>query len=131
MLGASPPLDPVELARRFREGYVNFFLLWKRSAPPPGVVIQTPEEAPISASDLPAPVRDLLTAKSKALAGEGAHFYKYMRIEDGVLVRVVEDERGLPDQEDLLTVSQTATLLTGSEAHVVTEVFVAYRHPRR
>ena len=50
---------------------------------------------------------------------------KYMRIVNGTPEVVVEDESGLPPDEDLLTLSQTVTLNSCDRLHVITDIFVA------
>ena len=47
-----------------------------------------------------------------------------MRLEDGRPVELVEDDRELPSEERLVSMSRTLTLITRGVARVVTEIFV-------
>lgn len=123
MLSPSMPPDPPDLLRRFRDSYVNLYLLWRRH-PPAGTVVRTPAEEPVGEGDLPATLRNLLAHHRREHALGEVAFSKYMRVENGRPVKVVEDERGLPPDADFLSLSCTATLLTAGSVRVVTEVFV-------
>jgi hypothetical protein len=122
------PLDPAALVRDFTDNYVNFYRLWRGGATaPPGVEIRTPAERPIEASALPEGLRTILADYRRSYPDETVEFVKYMRLEDGQLVELVEDDRGLPGEEALVSLSRTLTLITRGTARVVTEIFVGSR----
>jgi len=121
----APPLDPVALMRDFRENYVNFYRLWAGGATaPPDVEIHTPAERPIDPSALPEGLRTFLADYRRGHPGETVEFLKYMRLEDGRPVELIEDDRELPSEERLVSMSRTLTLITRGVARVVTEIFV-------
>jgi hypothetical protein len=124
------PLDAAALLRDFRDNYVNLYRLWGSGATaPPGVEIHTPTERPIESSALPEGLRTLLAVHRRSYPGETVEFLKYMRLENGQPVELVEDDQELPGEERLVTLSRTLTLLTHGTAQVVTEIFVGTRVP--
>jgi hypothetical protein len=118
--------DPREVVRAFRETYVNAHEL-RRLAPSafPGADIKTPKEKPIKENDLPPGIRALLSEFRRKRPGAKVTVYKYQRIENGVPVTIIEDERLLPDEDKLLSLSETVTLTTSTEVRVITEMVVA------
>lgn len=120
------PVDPRELVRRFRDSYVNLHNLWsKESQRPQGVQLRTPQDAPIRESDLPEGVRNLLTDYRRQKPGAKIDLRKYQRLENGNPTFVVEGEDGLPDEDALLSLSQTVTLTTSTDIRVITDIVVA------
>jgi hypothetical protein len=120
------PFDPLEFIRRFRRNYVNFHGLWRAAGKaPPGVELRTPSERPIVEDDLPAGLRALLAEHREHDPRGELAYLKYMRTVDGRPVLIVEDESGLPEEDELLTVSHTVTLVTSDRARVVTDLLVA------
>ena len=119
-------VDPRQLVRQFRETYVNAHEL-KKGAPAAykGAQVTTPKERPIREADLPPGVRALLGEYRKGHPRSKVTLLKYQRIENGEPVTVVEDESGLPDEDNLLSLSQTVTLTTSTEVRVITEIVVA------
>lgn len=119
-------VDPRQLVRQFRETYVNAHEL-KKGAPAAykGARIATPKERPIRETDLPQGVRALLDEYRKGHPRSRVTLLKYQRIENGEPVTIVEDESGLPDEDNLLSLSQTVTLTTSTEVRVITEIVVA------
>jgi hypothetical protein len=118
-------LDPRAFMREFRRTYVNFFTLWTRveRAVPAGVQLSTPAERPITDADLPDDLRALV-ATFRDQRRLRIAWVKFMRTVNGRPAQVVEDERPLPGEERLISVSRTLTLATGEELRVVTELFV-------
>lgn len=119
-------LDPVELVRQFRQTYVNLRHLW--SAPerrPVGARLRDPARDPIDPADFPPELKRLLEQYRAEHPGASFAFYKYARSVNGQPVDAVEDDTGLPDEDHLLAVSQTVTLLAKTSATVITDLYVA------
>jgi len=124
--GATP--DPGDFLRRFRRSYTNFRARWNTpDAVPDGVVLQTPDERPLSDADLPDALRGRLEAYRTAHPGQRLTYLKYARFVDGDPRTVVEDDAGLPSEQHLLTLSQTVTLNTSDTLQVVTDLYVLRR----
>ena len=124
--GATP--DPGDFLRRFRRSYTNFRARWNTpDAVPDGVVLQTPDERPLSDADLPDALRGRLEAYRTAHPGQRLTYLKYARFVDGDPRTVVEDDTGLPSEQHLLTLSQTVTLNTSDTLQVVTDLYVLRR----
>src|SRR5215213_3339967 len=120
------PIDPREVVRAFRANYVNAHQL-KKAAPSafPDTDIKTPKEKPIKENDLPPGIRALLAEYRRNRPGAKVTLYKYQRIENGTPVVIVEDERPLPEEDALLSLSETVTLTSSTEVRVITEMVVA------
>jgi len=119
-------VDPRDLVRQFRETYVNAHELKKRvPTAHKGARIATPKEQPIREAGLPQGVRALLGEYKNGNPRSKVTLLKYQRIENGEPVTIVEDESGLPDEDNLLSLSQTVTLTTSTEVRVITEIVVA------
>lgn len=118
--------DPRELVRQFRKTYINAHSL-RKSAPTAlsGTDLKTPKEKPITEANLPQELRSLLADYRKSHPGAKVTLLKYQRIENGKPISIVEDEAGLPDEEKLLSLSQTVTLASSKEVRVITEMVVA------
>ena len=119
-------IEPRELVRQFRKTYVNAHAL-RKSAPTalPGTDLKTPKEKPIKEADLPQELRSLLADYRKSHPGAKLTLLKYQRIENGKPVSIIEDEAGLPDEDNLLSLSQTVTFASSTEVRVITEMVVA------
>lgn len=123
-----PSPEPSDLVRRFRQNYINYHDLWTvTGSTPSGVTLSTPQEQPLTEAQLPKALRDQLTAYRRAHPGERVTLMKYMRTVNGEPQMVVEDERDLPPEDELLTMSQTVSLNTRDELRVVTDLYVARR----
>jgi hypothetical protein len=122
-----PALDPGDQLSRFRASYRNYYKLWTATSVPDGVVLETPAERPLDENDVPEGARRLLDAYREQQPKERFVLLKYMRIVDGEPELVVEDDSGLPPDEELLTLSQTVTLNTSDHVRVITDIFVARR----
>jgi hypothetical protein len=110
----------------FRRNYVNLHNLWtKGGQPPAGIRLSTPAETPITEGDLPVPLGRLLEDYRRTHPDRAVTFIKYLQTVDGAPTIVVEDERGLPGEDELLTMSQTVTINTSEVARVTTDLFVA------
>jgi hypothetical protein len=122
--------DTREFVRRFRSNYVNVYA--RRDSDPAlaNVTVHTPSEQPLQEADLPEGVRGLLAEYAKAHPQERVELVKYLRLENGHPVEVVEDESELPPDDELLSLSRTVTIAASEFARVVTEVYVARRSPR-
>lgn len=118
--------DPRSLIRAFRANYINFFQLWRATGSRPvGADVYTPDERPIVEEDLPPAVRAVVARYRETHSKQDLEFVKYMRTVNGEPVLIVEDERGLPPEGALLTTSQTVTLNTDDQLHIVTDLYVA------
>jgi hypothetical protein len=116
--------ESADLIRFFRQNYTN---LYRQRARAGAAVVRTPQEDPIRAEGLPAGLRARLQAYREAHPGETIELLKYMRVTGGRPEKVVEDERDLPGEDQLLVISQTVTLNTKEEVDVVTDILVARR----
>lgn len=119
-------VNPGELVRKFRESYVNVHEV-KRRVPSAfdKAQVSTPRETPIRENELPQGVRSLLQDYRQSNPGSRLTLLKYQRLENGQPVRVIEDESGLPEEDKLLSLSQTVTLITSAEVRVITDIVVA------
>ena len=119
-------IEPREMVRQFRKTYVSAHAL-RKNAPTAlsGTDIKTPKEKPIKEADLPQELRSLLADYRKSHPGAKVALLKYQRIENGKPVSIVEDEAGFPDEDNLLSLSQTVTLASSTEVRVITEMVVA------
>ncbi len=125
-------VDPRALVRQFRQTYVNIHALRKQvPTAHQRARVSTPRETPIREGDLPQGIRSLLQEYRQQHPGARLMLLKYQRIENGEPVRVIEDESGLPEEDNLLTLSQTVTLTTSTEVRVITEIVVASIEPTR
>jgi hypothetical protein len=125
MVFSPPPTDPRRFVSEFRANYVNLHNLWTRiERPPSGVELRTPSERPLSVTDLPDGVRSLLADYTRMRPNARVELTKYLRAVDGEPLEVIEDDRGLPEEDQLITLSRTTTLATITDLHVVTEIFV-------
>ena len=119
-------IEPRELIRQFRDTYVNAQTLRKRVPTAlPGTDIKTPKEKPIKEADLPQELRSLLAEYRSSHPKTKVTLLKYQRIANGKPVTIVEDEAGLPDEDNLLSLSQTVTLASSTEVRVITDMLVA------
>ncbi len=119
-------VDPRRLVRHFRDTYVNAHELKRRQpSAHPKARLTKPKETPINEGDLPQGVRSLLQEYRKEHPRSRLTFLKYQRLENGEPTRIIEDESGLPEEDDLLSLSQTVTLTTSSQVRVITEIVVA------
>jgi hypothetical protein len=123
-----PSPDPSDLVRRFRQSYTNYYTLWTvTDSTPKGVTLRTPQQQPLDETQLPEALRDRLAAYRRAHPEERMTLLKYMRTVNGDPQTVIEDERDLPAEDELLTMSQTVTLNTIDHLDVITDLFVARR----
>jgi hypothetical protein len=127
MLGdrTSTRISALQLVREFRERYVNFHQLWTAAGVPEGAELSRPGERPIIGTTEQDGLRRLLRDY------ESAHLTvtpeKYLRLRDGMAVMVIEDERPLPSEAELVTFSQTSTVVDAETVSVLTEVIVGRR----
>lgn len=119
-------IEPRELVRQFRKTYVNAHAR-RKSAPATlsGTDLKTPKEKPIKEADLPKELRSLLADHRSRNPKTKVTLLKYQRIENGKPVTIVEDEAGLPEEDQLLSLSQTVTFASSTEVSVITEMVVA------
>ncbi len=130
MYQTEPPFDPRDFIRRFRASYINLYKLWTTvEKPPPGTRLETPAKSPIHKEDLPAAVRQLLEEFQKKNPKRELEFFKHMRTVNGQPVLVIEDAADLPEEDQLLTVSQTVTLNTSESVQIITDLFIARLQP--
>ncbi len=119
-------IDPRDLIRRFRASYLNLYNLWMKVGEiPKGARLQSPKSTKIDPALDTLAIQALLDQYRKEHPDTTVTFYKFARTVDGNALDVVEDSTGLPEEDRLLTVSHTVTLLAIDAAHVITDVYVA------
>lgn len=119
-------LNPREEIRRFIKTYINYFNFWKKGdATPEEVTLTTPAKYPLREKDLPNSLKELIAEFRRSHPTKKIAFIKYMRSVNGKPELVVEDETGLPEEDNILTISRTVTINTADFVKVVTELFVA------
>ena len=119
---AGGQLDPRAFIQSYRANYVNLYMLWRQgAAAPPGVRVHTPAERPLRVEELPEDLRRI--ASEIAGPGRSIELMKYLRTEDGRPSELVEDERGLPDEQCLVTLSRTISVVEAERVRIVTEVY--------
>jgi hypothetical protein len=125
-----PEMDPAGAVRTYRENYVNFQTLVGRETALEGVDLKTPAEQPIEELDLPAALREAMAAyqESHPKAPQLVPV-KYMRVVNGKPELVIEDERPLPEEQDLVTFSHTVTTTSIDTMAVVVHQLVATLNP--
>lgn len=116
--------SPSDFVRRFINSAVNFHVLWQKTGVPPGIQHTTPAQTPITDGQLPQDVRALVDQYRASHPGATVTWLKRMQAVDGNLRVVVEDERSVPTETALLTVSRTISINTSDTANAVTDVFV-------
>jgi hypothetical protein len=116
--------NPAEFVRSFRRHFVNFHVLWQKTGVPPGVRHTTPTETPLRDADLPADLHPLLAEFHKTHPNSQIVWERHMSVVDGKVVNVIEDERELPSDNAIVTVSRTLSLNAEDTARVVTDLFV-------
>lgn len=123
MIGEIPAVDPVEMVRDFRSNYVNFSLLTGEDARVlEGVQVMRPENQPIE--ELPLPEDLLAMVKDHRERALHLTLTKYMRIDNGKPVFIVEDERDLPEEASLVSFSHTTTVTRIDSVEIVTHLIV-------
>jgi len=131
MILNATPIDPVTTVNDFHNSYVNIStLLQQGTGVPPGVKLLTPQDQPILDLDLPTDLRNAITAfQSSNPQAKSLTAIKYMRTTNGNLDIVIEDERPLPDQNNLVTFSHTVSTVSISSVNMVTHQIVATLAP--
>ena len=120
--------DPGDVIRRFRQTYTNYHILWQTTGSiPEGVTHETPKQAKLDESHLPEDLAEQLAAYREAHPDEKITLIKHMRMVGGEPQLVVEDDRGLPDQTELMTLARTLTVNTSETMTTITDLFVARR----
>ena len=119
---------PLNFLQNFRKNYTNLYRLWTQTGSvPKGVTLRTPKEKPIQEKELSESLRTRLLAYKKTYPEGKIELMKFMRLINGNPVLVIEDERGLPEEDHLLILSQTMALNTSNTAELVTEILVGWR----
>ena len=126
-----PVIDSLSVVRAYRENYVNLYTLWgKVTGVPDGVDLKTPDDQPIEELDLPVGLKDAMEQYQRAHPKAAALTpVKYMRVVDSLPVLVVEDERPLPDEADLVSFSHSVTTTSAEAVSVVVDHLVATLNP--
>jgi len=125
-----PEIDSVIAVRSYRENYVNLYTLWtKLTSVPESVELKTPDEQPILELDLPAGLRAAMDEYQQSRPKQPLTPLKYMRVVNGAPVLVIEDERPLPDENDLVTFSHTVTTTSTDAVSIVVDQLVATLNP--
>ena len=126
MFSTELPFDPREFIRQYIKGYVNLRALWTRVEKlPEDARLSTAAETPISAADLPERARALLDDFRAQRPKANITFVKHVRTVNGKPVQVVDDDQGLPAEDELLSLSHTVTINTSDYVRVVTDMYVA------
>jgi len=121
-----PAIDPAAEIRDYRNNYVNISTLAKTTDMPKSMSLLSPGQQSIMSLDLPADLRAAMAAFEKTNPdGRTITAVKYMRITNGSPDIVVEDESPLPNENDLVTFSQTVSALSAKSVSVVTHQVVA------
>ena len=121
-----PAIDPAAQIRDYRNNYVNISSLAKTTAMPTSMSLMDPAQQPIVNLDLPVALRDAMATFEKTNAdGRRLTAVKYMRITNGSPDLVVEDESPLPEENDIVTFSQTVSAVSVKSVNVVTHQLVA------
>ncbi len=121
-----PAIDPVDQIRDYRNNYVNIHNLAQNTPIPSSISLKTPKQQPIMKLDLPAALRDAMAQFEKNNPdGRKLTAVKYMRTTNGNPDLVIEDDTPLPDENDLVTFSQTVTMLSLKSVSTVTHQLVA------
>ena len=119
---------PLYFVQNFRQNYTNLYKLWTQmGSVPEGVTLRTPKEKPIQEKELSESLRTRLLAYKKTYPEGKIELVKFMRLVNGNPVLVIEDERGLPEEDHILILSQTVALNTSDTAELVTEILVGWR----
>jgi hypothetical protein len=115
----TPSIDALGAVRTYRDNYVNFHELFSKiTGVPDGVTLLTPDEQPILELDLLPGVRDAMDRYQQLHPKATLTPLKFMRMQNGALVLIVEDAQPLPAEQDLVSFSCTVTT-TSTEAVVV------------
>jgi len=130
-------VTPLALVRSFRATYTNLRRqpsvipspFPDRPGPPPPapvrpVTVRDPATEPIDEGAMPEAARNLVAEYRSAHPGVQIEWERRMRADEAGPTLVVEDDRELPGEQELLTVGVTTTLVTSDTARVVTDVFV-------
>jgi hypothetical protein len=118
-------LDARGFIERFRASYVNLRNLWSIGGDkPPDTELLDPKTHPIKESELPEDMRSHLAEWKRGHPNQHIEFYKFIRLVDGRPIMVIEDDRGLPEPDQLFTMSRTLTLNTSDEVSLLTELWV-------
>src|SRR5713101_7170203 len=95
------PFDPREFVRQYTNRYVNLHVRWtKFEKPPKDVRLSTPADTPISAANLPDQARALLQEFQAQRPRAKIEFVKHLRTVNGKAVQLVEDDQGLPPEDE-------------------------------
>jgi hypothetical protein len=116
--------SPFEFIQSFRRRFVNLHLLWKTTGVPPSVRHTTPTETPITDAELPQELGALIAQYRNTHPDAQISWERHMRAVDGKVVSVVEDERELPSDDAIISVSRTISLNTRDTASIVMDLFV-------
>jgi hypothetical protein len=127
---AIPQMDAAAAVRTYRENYINFRTLVGTETIPADFELTTPAEQPIEQLDIPIALREAMAAYQESHPKAPQLFpVKYMRVVDGKPVLVIEDERPLPAEQDLVTFSHTVTTTSIDTMSVAVDQLVATLNP--
>jgi hypothetical protein len=131
MILNTPPIDPVSTVNDFQSSYVNISTLLKQgTGVPEGVKLLSPQDQPILDLDLPRDLRDAIASfQNSNPQAASLTAVKYMRTTNGNPDLVVEDDTPLPDQNNLVTFSQTVSTIWVNSVNIVTHQIVATLGP--
>ena len=131
MILNTPPIDPAATISDFQSSYVNIStLLQQGTGGLEGVKLLSPQDQPILNLDLPTDLRDAIAAfQNSNPTAASLTAVKYMRTTNGKPDIVVEDDTPLPDQNNLVTFSQTVSTIWVNSVNIVTHQIVATLAP--
>ena len=130
MILNTPPIDAAATVSDFQSSYVNISTLLKQvTGVPEGVKLLSPQDQPILDLDLPADLRAAIATFQNSNPQASISAVKYMRTTNGNPDVVVEDDTPLPDQNNLVTFSQTVSTIWVNSVNIVTHQIVATLAP--
>jgi hypothetical protein len=134
MASAEPRIDPLTLVRSIRATYSDLRRRGTgfgdhRALPEPfaRMRLATPAERPIDEDALPEPARALIDEYRAEHPDLDVVWERRMRADEAGPTLVVEDDRELPGEHELISVGITVTLTTSDSARVLTDVLVGRR----
>ena len=123
-LGPGVP-DAREFLRQFRSSYAGS--LAQAAGPQHGAKVMDPRAQPIESLQLPADMHAALATFKAAHPDESLVLEKYMMLANGAPKLVVEDQRSLPQEDDLVTLSHTTSIASSDGLTIETHLAIGRR----
>ena len=143
MTNGAVRVDPLALIRSFRATYTDLRRqsfeqpqpFPDRPGPrPPGPgrrpTLADPTDQPIDEADMPEAAQTALAGYRAAHPDVRIEWERHMQADELGPTLIVEDDRDLPGEQELISVGLTTTLTTSDTASVVTDIFVGKLHRR-